>query len=130
MTSDERREVAERIRALPSDIYSTIKGWEKDGLFIDATLCDEADYSQIHNAVFGCFPAEYMHPGDREELHERLAELIDPTCYLVDTTSTDGLHGPIIFSHELSCGHTCETFWREPPAYCNECGARVVSDDD
>lgn len=58
-----------------------------------------------------------------------IADLIDPTCHLVDTTSTDGLHGPIIFSHELSCGHTCETFWREPPAYCNECGARVVSDD-
>lgn len=127
-TSDERREVAERIRALPSDIYSTIKGWEKDCLFIDATLCDEADYSQIHNAVFGCFPAEYMHPGDCDELHERLADLIDPTCHLVGTTLqtwTDGSHA---FDHELSCGHTCETVWAKPPAYCPQCGSRVVDE--
>lgn len=25
---------------------------------------------------------------------------------------------------------TCETVWLEPPAYCDVCGARVVSDDD
>ena len=129
-TNDERREVAARLRALPSDIYSTIKRWEKDGLFIDATLCDKANYIQIHNAVFGCSPDEYVHPGDYDELHERLADLIDPTCHVVGTTSEEGLYdGLTIFRHELSCGHTCETVWLEPPAYCDECGARVVSDD-
>lgn len=120
-TSKERREVAERIRALPSDIYSTIKEWEKDGLFIDATLCDEADYSQIHNAVFGCFPPEYIHPGDREELHERLADLIDPTCHLLP--SSDGGYG---------CDR-CYTWFpsmKEKTNYCPECGARVVSSND
>ena len=80
MISDEkRREVAERLRELPSDTYAAIKEWEDDGLFIDASLCDDADYSQIHNAILGCFPAEHMHPGDYEELHERLADLIDRT---------------------------------------------------
>lgn len=119
-TSDERREAAERIRALPSDIYSTIKEWEKDGLFVNATLCDEADYSQIYNAVFGCFPPEYIHPGDREELHERLADLIDPTCHLLP--SPDGGFG---------CDR-CYTWFpsmKEKPHHCPECGARVVDDD-
>lgn len=129
MTSEERREVAERLRALPIDMYSTIDEWEKDGLFINNSVSDEGDYSQIHDAVFGCFPAEYMHPGDYEELHERLADLIDPTCHLVETTSEEGVYGPTIFHHELSCGHTCDTAWAEPPAYCCECGCRVVRDE-
>lgn len=84
-TSDERREVAAKLRKLPSDPCADIKKWQAGGLFIDMNLSDEADYSQIHNAVCGCFPAEYMHPGDYEELHERLADLIDrPTCELVE----------------------------------------------
>lgn len=78
ITDDERREVAQKLRGLPIDMYSTIDEWEKDGLFINSSVSDEGDYSQIHDAVFGYFPAEYMHPGDYKELHERLADLIDP----------------------------------------------------
>lgn len=37
-----------------------------------------ADYYQLHNVVMGCFPAENMHPCDYEDLHNRLADLIDP----------------------------------------------------
>lgn len=121
-TSDERREVAERIRALPSDIYSTIKEWEKDGLFIGATLCDEADYSQIHNAVFGCFPPEYIHPGDREELHERLADLIDPTCHVVPFDE-EGMRLP----HCSKCGQPILKPW---PNFCPNCGARITGGGD
>lgn len=117
-TRDERREVAERIRALPSDIYSTIKGWEKDGLFVNATICDEADYSLIHNAVFGCFPAEYVHPGDREELHERLADLIDPTRYRVIPDEEEGY----VFCS--NCGAEIGEYG--VPNYCHNCGHRVV----
>ena len=73
ITDKERREVAKKLRELPIDMYSTIDEWEKDGIFINDSVSDEGDYSQIHDAVFGCFPAEYMHPGDYEELHERLA---------------------------------------------------------
>lgn len=50
-TSEERCEIAARLRELPIDVYSTIKDWEKDGLFINTYIGDEADYSQIHNAV-------------------------------------------------------------------------------
>lgn len=129
ITDNERREVAQKLRGLPIDMYSTIDEWEKDGLFIDSSVSDEGDYSQIHDAVFGYFPAEYMHPGDYKKLHERLADLIDPTCYLVGTTSEEGLYGPTVFRYELSCGHTCHTDCPEPPAYCYECGCRVVEKD-
>ena len=132
MTSDEeRREVAERLRELPSDTCAANKEWAMEGLLIDASIGDEADYSQIHNAVLGCFPAEYMHPGDYEELHERLAELIDrPTCRNVADLDRE--------SFKCSrCG------FRVPDAaklvgtkggvvdfgYCPNCGAEVVEDD-
>ncbi len=129
-TSDERREVAKQLRGLPLDMYEAIAEWEEDGLFIDKNISDVADYSQIHNAVFGCFPAEHMNIGDYEELHERLADLIDPTCHLVETTSEACFYGPTVFHHKLSCGHTCDTVWAEPPAFCSECGCRVVEEDE
>lgn len=122
MTSDElRREVAARLRALPIDTYAAINEWEKGGLFIDANLSDEADYSQIHNAVFGCFPAEYMHPGDYKELHERLADLID--------RPTTTRHGKFKtkYGRETPCCEVCghsigDMRWN----YCPKCGAEVV----
>ncbi len=89
-TSEERREVAEKLRNLPSDPCADIKKWQADGIFIDANLSDEADYSQIYNAVIGTFPAEYAHHGDYEELHERLADLIEPPEITDDTS--DGYH--------------------------------------
>lgn len=91
MTSDEkRREVAKRLRGLPTDMYGAIVEWEKNGLFIDKNISDEADYSQIHDAVFGCFPAEHMNMGDYEELHDRLADLIEPQP--IDGNTSDGYH--------------------------------------
>lgn len=56
---------------------------------------------------------------------ETVASLIDPTCYVVSTISYDWSDGSI-YRHDLSCGHTCETSWPEPPAFCDQCGARVV----
>ena len=132
MTSDEeRREVAEMLRELPSDTYAALKKWEDDGLFIDASIIDEADYSQIHDAVLGCFPAEYMHPGDYEELHERLADLIDrPTCRI--------LYVPGSADRSCSaCGVTFSTGTYQGGdheehefMFCPNCGAEVVEDGD
>lgn len=64
--------------------------------------------------------------GSFEGVANSLADLIDQTCYLVGTTSEEGLYGPTVFRYELSCGHTCHTDCPEPPAYCYECGGRVV----
>lgn len=123
ISDEERREVAERLRALPIDTYAAINEWEKGGLFIDENLSDEADYSQIHNAVFGCFPAEHMHPGDYEELHERIADLID--------RPTTTRHGKFRtkYGRETPCCEICgysigDMRW----GYCPKCGA-VITDD-
>lgn len=123
MISDkQRREVAQKLRGLPIDMYSTINEWEKDGLFINNSVSDEADYSQIHDAVFGYFPAEYMHLGDYEELHERLADLIDrPACKM--THEGEGFRCS-------ACGtyHDMSGFNEYPWEHCPNCGAEVLDD--
>ena len=138
MISDEkRREVASRLRELPSDTYSVLKEWEEYGLFIEASLIDEADYSQIHDAVLGCFPAEHMNRGDYKELHERLADLIDqpdemrghPTCEM------KGRPG-----ERYGVCTRCGAFVRRdavtnctsviPVKFCPNCGAEVVIGDE
>lgn len=134
ITDKQRREAAARMRELPSDTYAALKEWEEGGLFIDASLSDEADYSQIHNAVFGCFPAEYMHPGDYKELHERLADLIDrPTCRNVSGCQDVFECSECRCKAELT-SEVCNEYG-EPfsvyfiPAYCPNCGAEVVEGD-
>lgn len=138
ISDDERSEVAARLRELPSDTYAALKRWEEGGLFIDASIGDEADYSQIHNAILGCFPAEHMHPGDYEELHERLAYLIDrPTCHDVADFDRE--------SFKCSrCGFRVLSIDGAPDAaklvgtkggvidfgFCPNCGAEVVEEGD
>lgn len=123
ITDEERREIAQKLRGLPIDMYSTIDEWEKDGLFINNSVSDEGDYSQIHDAVFGYFPAEYMHPGDYEELHERLADLID--------RPTTTRHGKFKtkYGRKTPCCEVCgysigDMRWN----HCPKCGA-VITDD-
>lgn len=90
VTDKERQEVAARLRALPTNTCAAVKEWEKEGLFIGESPSDEADYSQIHDAVTGCFPSEPMDMTDYKELHERLAYLIEPTP--IDGETSDGYH--------------------------------------
>lgn len=121
ISDNERREVAARLRALPIDTYAANVELNKDGIFIDESLSDEVDYSQIHDVVLGCFPAEHMHPGDYEELHERLADLID--------RPTTTRHGKFKtkYGRETPCCEVCgysigDMRWN----YCPKCGAEVV----
>lgn len=101
MTRDERIEIAARLRKA----HGIMKFVEALGIDLDS------DWAWT-------------------DVSRRVADLMDPTCHLVGTTSEEGLYdGLTIFRHELSCGHTCETVWLEPPAYCDVCGARVVNDD-
>lgn len=77
LTDTKRREVARRLRELPTDMYDVEELWEMKGL--DTCCKDQTDYYLIHFALFGCFPADHMHPCDYEELHTRLADLIEPS---------------------------------------------------
>ena len=116
-TNRERRGVAARLRELPIDMPSEMDKWEEDGLFIEPSIDDEVDYSQIHHVLLGCFPADHMHPCDYEELHARLADLIEPeerTCHAVRVDV------PLIKCSE--CGSLLELDWR----YCPQCGSGVV----
>lgn len=121
-TNEERREVAEILRSCAQEVNGTRDFSMYLSHWVGIDDADRTDDEGKHFTV----AANRM---EAERTLEKLADLIDPTCYLVDTMSTDGLHGPVIFRHELSCGHTCETFWREPPSYCPDCGARVVDDE-
>ena len=103
----------------------------------NASMCEHLEGDQFL-AAFGLDPrlllGTGLAPAERDRVRRdtwnRIADIVDPTCHLVGTTSEDDLFdGLTIFRHELSCGHTCETVWLEPPAYCDECGARVVVDD-
>lgn len=78
LSDEERREVARRLRGLNGNMRHVRRVYEAEGLSI---FCeDQADYYQICDAVAGYLPAEHMHPCDYEELHERLADLIEPSC--------------------------------------------------
>lgn len=101
MTSGERREVAERLRELPS--YADADGcctvW--DVLFaLGLRQCDAIGFVRADDA-------------------RRLADLIDPTCELKQRWVTRGR--PLVCS---SCGKLLNPNikWH----YCPSCGARVV----
>lgn len=100
ISDDERREVASRMR----EIIRQYPDCLLDGM--------------IAQSIFDVI-------GEGVSIGETIASLIDPTCYVVSTISYDWSDGSI-YSHDLSCGHTCETSCLEPPAFCDQCGARVV----
>ena len=104
---DERREVAKRLR--------TEVGEDE---CIDYAVFRIINDALLINGAWGAKAARI------------LADLIDPTCHVVGTISMDWQDGSTVYIHSMSCGHTRETSLPEPPAYCDECGARVVSDDD
>ena len=65
----------------------------------------------------------------------RLADLIDPTCESVGVPDNDEFMVRIVSGFMCKkCGHeaiverNCDG-WAEPPKYCPNCGARLVSDE-
>lgn len=127
--SNERTEVARKLRALPDDVYAALDEWEREGLIIETNRSDEADYSQIHNALFGCFPPDSMHPCDYEELHNRLADLIDPVCEIEDAGDVpDAVKDNLTTWFCSECGSPI--YNDMSPSYCLYCGARVVNADE
>lgn len=116
ITNDERHEVARRLRELPTDMYEVEELWEMKGL--DTCCKDQTDYYLIHFALFECFPADHMHPCDYEELHNRLADLIEPeperTCH------------PVFEDETLVCSECSEGIDGYGWNFCPNCGAKVV----
>lgn len=108
MNNDERQKVAKRLRGL--------RGYEADGKKL-CSCYDVLDALGIENRIV-CSRTGV----------DRLADLIDPTCHVVGTISQDWSNGPTVYVHGLSCGHASHTSMPEPPAYCDECGARVVDE--
>lgn len=135
MTDEERREVAARLRELPIDMYEVEERWEAEGLGTDCH--DQTDYFLIHNVLFGCLPAEHMHPCDYEELHARLADLIEPeerTCRNIAKKTDREFGNPFICSECGADPHDAESYycgfssgeydWR----FCPNCGAKVIQE--
>lgn len=101
-TSDDRREIAARLR---DDDH----GYETEYDFL------------VH--VLG-MPRENHGQCDWSKVHKRLADLIDPTCHMVDTDHE--------YEDSIRCDVCQATFNRpwEPFKFCQHCGARVVDEDD
>lgn len=130
MTDEERREVAARLRELPTDMYEVEELWEMKGL--DTCCKDQTDYYLIHFALFGCFPADHMHPCDYEELHARLADLIEPTVETCEADLTDVIEARVaVREYECSkCGMSWETVWAYDFSYCPYCGRMIENADE
>ena len=128
VTDYERREVARRLRELPIDMPEVAKSWEFEG--VDTLCSDQTDYYLIYKALFECVPEDYMHPCDYEELHIRLADLIEPeperTCRMRDAHWDDGRRTWGCICSE--CGAKYERKSGKWMNYCPNCGAKVVEE--
>ena len=100
-TSDERREVAARLRKTRGIMA-----------FVEALGIDpDGDW---------CWT----------DVSRRVADLIDPTCEVEAIATMDWPEGTGTTVYEFSCGHSCETTRPVAPDYCPRCGARVVDGGD
>ena len=107
MTSDERRKIAAKLRALT------------DG----KSPMAECSVNDLYTALGMPWPCG----GIEHAVIEYLADLIDPTCKVSSVETYDDELGQLEgWEFHLTCGHSFQRPWNEPPAYCPECGARVV----
>ena len=129
-TDGERCEVAVKLRELPIDMYEVAKSWESEGISTGGS--DQTDYYLIHFALFGCLPADHMHPCDYEELHARLADLIEPTVEACEAVLTDVIEARVaVREYECSkCGMSWETVWAYDFSYCPYCGRMIENADE
>ena len=107
MTSDERREVAARLRITKAE-------------------CESRDYPWMVEDLLQAIGFERYEDGE-DGIFDRLADLIDPTCQMVECTVD---HGSRSWGMRCTaCGNEFEHVkpgfgWR----FCPNCGARVVDE--
>lgn len=108
-TSDERRELAARLR-----VYAQLRNF----------CTFEAFFVRLNMILFG------DNGWDRPDgdVFEHLADLIDPTCRAVEKGHPDEYH--VCYGCNACDFGWYEDVHDEPYAYCPHCGARVVRDDD
>ena len=118
-TSDERREVAERLRDEAGGFRRLEKEWGHEPTIdlgdVPAVFQDVAHFAGLDGTVRTCV------------LLDRLADLIDPTCHIEDDDwASQQCMGPM-----LSCDRCGNAFpeINGPYQYCPCCGARVVDDE-
>ena len=114
-TSDERREVAERLR-------KEANGYRRNRAHGVRTEIDLGDVPGVfQDMTHFC----WLHGTVRcEDMLDRLADLIDPTCHIEDDDwASQQCMGPM-----LSCDRCGNAFpeINGPYQYCPCCGARVV----
>ena len=115
-TNEERREVAARLRRQLKYMREN-DSYRED---VDILGCGNAAYRNIAWAVdenSNWEKGHYVH------IVERLADIIDPTC---EVEGSKPLYMDDETEFQLSCGHAVWMVSNCPPAYCPECGARVV----
>lgn len=121
VTDSQRRKIASALRGDPND---TLIPQSRDG-FEGMTYHEAAfRFWNMCRRVSGASNVDIAY-----STTSVLADLIDPTCYVVSTISYDWSDGTE-YAHKLSCNHTCYTDCPEPPAYCCKCGCRVVEEDN
>ena len=123
-TSDERREVAARLRD-EADGFRRLEN-ELGQLTIDlgevtAVFQDVAHFAGLDGTVRTCV------------LLDRIADLIDPTCEVMEVPDNDEFMVRVVSGFVCKrCGHeaiverNCDGS-AEPPRFCPHCGARVTS---
>ena len=123
--SDERREVAERLRFCARETNGTSDFSMYLGHWVNA---DDADEEQVGNP--------FTVQADRksaERTLEKLADLIDPTCEVMEVPDNDEFMVRVVSGFVCKrCGHeaiverNCDGS-AEPSRFCPHCGARVTS---
>lgn len=103
-TSDERHEVAARLR-----VYSH-----------DFDFGDSDPFWYVAKAAFGDVDVHTYY-----SVFASLADIIDPTCR--DFGGEEGTNGEGYDFACSACGYVCDL---AEPKFCPNCGARVVSGDD
>lgn len=105
MTSDERREVARKIREYVNAYGDKI---EDAKIVLLGTVCFRGEVGEV------------VRPTSEVELLAMVADLIDPVCYPVIPDETEGY----VFCSK--CGAEIGEYG--VPNYCPNCGAKVVDE--
>lgn len=131
-SSDERREVARKLR----DCIFYAKGHDLNGdCDMWSDKCVETRCT-LYNDIAACIEEGGNVNLSAEEVFIRLADLIDPTCEVMEVPDNDEFMVRVVSGFVCKrCGHeaiverNCDGS-AEPPRFCPHCGARVTRGGD